>query len=45
MFVLMFQFLGGNDVIEQHIKSANVSLSLLMTRNDVPGATIIEEDG
>jgi hypothetical protein len=35
----------GNLVKEQSITSCNVDLSLLMTRNNVPGATWIELDG
>jgi len=45
VFALTFQYLGGNETIEQHIKSASVSLSFLMTRPTVPGATLIEEQG
>ena len=45
VFVLVYQYLGGELVRNQRFKSANVDLVLLMTRADIPGATTIETNG
>ena len=45
MFVLVYQYLGGELVRNQRHKSANVDLVLLMTRPSIPGAFEIENNG
>ena len=45
MYVLVFQYHGGELLIDQRHKSANVDLTLLMTRPNIPGALDIELKG